>query len=118
MKKKMTLSRVVLLLLVASCAWTDRQCNGACNGALGANYIVVQYRMDGTPLNCWRLQATSIGNEENSDGIYWNYKGQQIHLSGLYNYVQVSGENWDQAATEMSVNLSKCDGGHYAKGDR
>ena len=100
-------------LLLAGCAGTSRGC-ASCNAEnFGADWIVVQYRMDGSPVNCWQLRSTSIVNEPHSDGIYWQTpNGHLVHVSGWYNRVQVIG-SFESAAKEVGVDLASCPGGRY-----
>ena len=59
-------------------------------GACGADWLVVQYSQDGGIIATWELDDKSIGNEENSDGIYFtDGHGNVVHLSGHYIYVEL-----------------------------
>ena len=99
------------MIFVVGCAGLERKCSSCGAENFGADWLVVQYRMDGTPLRCWKLKNTSISNESASDGIYWvNPNGNLTHISGWYNRVQVvSGDLWDHAARDLNVDLSTCE---------
>lgn len=103
-----------LLLLFAGCAGTQRSC-ASCNAEnFGADWVVVQYKYDGAPVNCWKLPQTSIDNEAHSDGIYWlEPSGHLVHISGWYNRVQVSHNDFEGAAKSIGIDLSRCAGGQY-----
>lgn len=81
----------------------------------GSNWIVVQYRFDGKPMNCWKLRNVALSNESSSDGIYWKdtATGHLVHISGWYNYVQVFGDNFEEAARLIGVDNNKCGNGVY-----
>jgi hypothetical protein len=106
---KDALLRGVFLLGLAGCTGVSRDCSSWSAGAMGADWVVAQYRYDGTVLRCWRLPGTSIGNEQGSDGIFWQSpEGHLVHLSGWYNRVQVEGGGWDSAAASIGVALKEC----------
>ena len=64
--------------------------------AYGAEWLVLQYAQDGSIIAYWELHKKSIGNETNSDGIYFtDNDGNVIHLSGHYIYIQVN-KNLDE----------------------
>lgn len=106
--------KVMLALLLTGCAGTMRSCQGCNAEAFGADWIVVQYKTDGVPMNCWRLANTSIDNEQGSDGIYWyEASGHLVHISGWYNRVQVSHADWTGAAKTIGIELSRCGDGKY-----
>ena len=106
--------KVVPFLFFVGCAGTQKSCQSCNNEEFGANWIIVQYKFDGTPINCWRLNGGSVSNEPSSDGI-WFESGEKnlIHISGWYNRVQVNGSDFDAASKEIGVDLSKCPGGKY-----
>ena len=107
---------VVALVALVGCAGTARNCASCSANRFGADWIVVQYRVDGTPFLCWRLDGVSIDNEQNSDGIYWldSKTGNLVHISGAYSRVQVSSSRWEEAAAHLGVVLAKCSNGAYA----
>jgi hypothetical protein len=109
------LAHLALLIPLAGCAGLQRSCASGCAESFGRDWIVVQYRYDGTPLNCWRLPNTSITNESNSDGIYWldPHGGHLVHISGWYNRVQVEGGSWADAGSVLGIDYSKCGDGAY-----
>lgn len=102
-------------LAIAGCAGTQRSCSSSCASELGADWLVVQYKYDGEPMNCWQLHNTSVANEHTSDGIYWlDAKSRNlVHISGWYNRVQVENDAWKEAANAVGVDLEKCVGGKY-----
>ncbi len=105
--KKFNLSFLGLLLLVG-CAGASRDCSGCNAERFGADWIVVQYRMDGEPLNCWQLHGKAVANEVNSDGIWWVAdSGHLVHISGHYNRVQVTGSDFEAAAKEVGIDLKR-----------
>lgn len=104
-----------LVLFVASgCAGWARHCDSTVADYAGADWIVVQYAADGHPINCWKLNNTSIGNEHQSDGIFWTSHGHLVHISGWYNRIQVRSSAFDDAAVLLGVDLKRCVNGRYA----
>lgn len=110
--------RIIVFLMVLTltgCAGFYRGCASFNAGAFGSNWIVVQYDYKGDPINCWKLENTSIANEDGSDGVYWkdSSSGHLVHISGWYNRVQVEGGRYDEAAKLLGVELSKIANGKY-----
>lgn len=102
------------LLLLCGCAGFQRNCASGVAGAIGADWVVVQYKADGNPINCWKLEGTSIDNEQGSDGIYWLEEGGHlVHISGWYNRVQVSHGNFAGAGKLVGVDMNLCKNGKY-----
>lgn len=101
------------LLVFSSCAGWGRGCSSWTAENMGADWIVVQYRSDGHPINCWKLNDTSVANESNSDGVYWKQDSHLIHISGWYNRVQVFNNDFTQAAKLMGIDLERCVNGRY-----
>ncbi len=117
-------SRLVLVLLtiifLSACAGLERSCSSWGATQFGGNWLVAQYRFDGTPFNCWKLVNVSIANESASDGIYWKDSSTShlVHISGWYNRVQVPGNvyqspNFDEASKLVGVNVHQCGNGKY-----
>lgn len=105
---------IVPVLLILACAGTQRSCQGCNAENFGADWLVVQYKATGDPINCWRLRDKSVDNEKNSDGIYWvSDSGHLVHISGWYNRVQVTHGDWSGAAKEAGIDLERCMGGAY-----
>ncbi len=102
------------LLFLSSCAGWGRSC-ASCNATeFGADWVIVQYRADGSPINCWPLRGVAVANEQATDGIYWqNPSGHLIHVSGWYSRVQVMGGRFSEAATAVGVDAAQCNGGRY-----
>lgn len=105
----------LVLFLMTSCAGFNRGCASCNAGAFGSDWIVVQYKMDGTPINCWRLHDTSVSNEQQTDGIYWldPESNHLVHISGWYNRVQIKNANFESAAKLIGIDLNKCQNGRY-----
>jgi hypothetical protein len=95
-----TLWIVFSLLVITGCAGIQRDCSSSWASQAGADWVIAQYKYDGTPIYCWKLKDVAIENESHSDGIYWkdSRTGHLIHLSGWYNRVQVVGDKFDEAA--------------------
>jgi len=105
--------RSLMFIFMVGCAGIDRDCS-SCNASnFGADWIVVQYGFDGTPINCWKLSGTAISNEDKSDGIFWTGHGHLVHISGWYNRIQVDGGRFEEAAKLIGVDLSRCNDGVY-----
>jgi hypothetical protein len=101
-------------ILLCGCDGLMRSCASGCAENYGGDWVVVQYRQDGTPFNCWKLVDVSMTNEASSDGIYWQASdGHLVHIGGWYNRVQVSRSNFDEAAKAVGVDLARCTGGAY-----
>lgn len=102
------------LILMTGCAGMTRSCSAFWAEEAGADWIVVQYGLDGKPFNCWKLESTSIANESGSDGIYWKEpSGHLVHISGWYNRVQVRGKQFDDAAKLLGVDVDRIQNGKY-----
>lgn len=101
---------VLTVMLLAGCAGVQRDCSAMWASNIGADWIIVQYRMDGTPIYCWKLKSVAITNEERSDGIFWkdSRTGHLIHLSGWYNRVQVVDGEFDGAAALIGAESVAC----------
>jgi hypothetical protein len=111
---KTALHYVLSAALLVGCAGMEREC-ASCNAeSYGADWIIVQYRNDGQPMNCWRLRETSVTNEPGSDGIYWKGPhGHLVHISGHYNRVQVMHGDYEGAAKSIGIDLAACQDGRY-----
>jgi hypothetical protein len=98
-----------------SCAGISRDVSSRIASDFGADWIVVQYRFDGTPINCWKLRDVGIDNEPASDGIFWkdSATGHLVHISGWYNRVQVTRHDFASAARLVGVDASSCGNGVY-----
>jgi hypothetical protein len=116
--KKMMLVAVLLLAVcyLPGCAGCNRGISSMWATGMGADWIVVQYTMEGKPFNCWKLEGVSISNEAQSDGIYWKdtATGHLVHISGWYNRVQVSNSRYEEAAELLGVELDLIQNGKYA----
>jgi len=101
--------------LLGGCAGFQRGCSSNMAGAFGSSWLVVQYRADGSAMNCWKLKDASVANEEKSDGIYWQDPKSRhlVHVSGWYNRVQVDGADFEVAAQLVGVDAAKCGNGKY-----
>lgn len=107
---KNTISRYWLLFgLIMGCAGIQRDCSSCWASSTGADWVVVQMDLNGRPFRCWELRNVSIENEPQSDGIYWlDEHSNLVHISGLYNRVQVDGNNWNQAYRAMGLTQESC----------
>ena len=105
----------LLVLFTSGCAGLQRSCASWSAENFASDWIVVQYDQTGRPFNCWKLTNTSITNETNSDGVYWQdrSRGHLVHLAGWYNRVQVSNNDFDGAARLVGVLASQCTDGIY-----
>ena len=81
------------LFLVMGPKGCSRQFNSWKASSYGSDWLVVQYAQDGSVINHWKLHNKSVGNEDNSDGIYFlDDQNNVVHLSGHYVYIQVNGD--------------------------
>jgi hypothetical protein len=112
MKTLIRLGIVLALLAMVSCAGVSRGCASWWANNAGADWIIVQYAMDGKPINCWQYTNVSVTNEAQSDGIYWS-AGHLVHISGWYNRVQVSNHDFVGGAKMLGIDLDRCVGGAY-----
>lgn len=112
MKKIFT---VLMSLMMAGCAGMQRGCSSFNAENFGSDWIVVQQNSLGVPMYCWKLPNTSVSNESQTDGIYWldANTGHLVHISGWYDRVQVSRQNWAGAAKLLGVDTNKCEDGKY-----
>jgi hypothetical protein len=55
---------IFVLLFLANCAVFDRGCSSCMASNFATDWVVVQYKIDGTPINCWKLTNVSIANEQ------------------------------------------------------
>lgn len=117
MKSKIKTFVVVLLTVCLSgCAGFQKSCSSWSAENFASDWVVVQFDFQGKPFNCWKLKNTSVSNESNSDGIWWqdSKSGHLVHLSGWYNRVQVSNGDFEGAAKHLDVSLTQCTDGKYA----
>src|SRR6185436_5580716 len=100
---------LVLALVLGGCAGMDRGCSSCTAESFGADWVVVQMDYLGRPFRCWALHNTSIANEQHSDGIYWvDEHGNLVHISGLYNRVQVMRHRWKEAYAQVGLTEQTC----------
>lgn len=98
-------------IIMGGCAYMDRGCSSCGATAFGADWVVVELTEAGAkPYRCWELRNTTITSEQNSDGIYWkdSATGNLIHVSGSYDYVQVTGGRWSQAFAQLGLTQKTC----------
>ncbi len=109
----------VAVVLMTGCAGVSRDVSSLVAREVGADWIVVQYRFDGTAINCWKLRSVGITNEPQSDGIFWkdSRTGHLVHIAGWYNRVQVSGGDFASAARLTGIDEASCRAGVYPSGD-
>ncbi len=92
----------------------SRECSDCTAKSFGGDWLIVQYKMDGEPIACWKLEDTAVTNEPNSDGVYWKAPGGHlVHISGWYNRVQVDHSDFVGAAAQLGIDLEACKGGKY-----
>lgn len=114
MKVLKNIVKLFPFLLLVGCAGFARDCQGCGASSFGADWIIVQYKFDGEPVNCWKLKDASVTNEHASDGIWWvGNEGHLVHVSGWYNRVQVNNSNYESAAKELGIDLKRCTSGKY-----
>jgi len=102
------------LFLLCGCAAISRDCASCGASNFGTDWIVLQYGASGAPINCWKLHNTAITNEERTDGIYWQApSGHLVHISGWYNRVQVTNNDFEGAARQLGITISSCSEGKY-----
>lgn len=108
-----------LLFLLMGCAGMERYCSSMSASNFGADWVIAQMDSRGRPFRCWSLPNTSVANEPQSDGIYWQGTGGLVHIGGAYNRVQVVNGNWNAAYTELGLTRATCDqiaGSRYIPG--
>jgi hypothetical protein len=103
---------VLVLMSLVGCVGLQKSCASSCASSMGADWVVVQFDLTGRPFLCWELPATSVSNEEQSDGIFWQdtSTGNLVHISGMYNSVQVMGGKWDEALASIGLTREECRG--------
>ena len=100
---------LIFTFLLTGCAAVQRDCSSFGAENFGADWVVVQLDLNGQPFRCWALHKTSITNEQGSDGIWWRAPGGNlVHISGLYNRVQVNNNNWSAAYHEVGITQETC----------
>lgn len=104
-----------LCLFVVGCSSWNRSCASFGAHTLGADWLVVQFDSTGRPFNCWMIDNATVSNEEAGDGIWWldQQSGHIIHIAGWYNRVQVTGNDYGEAAQLLGVDVGKCTQGRY-----
>jgi|SRR3989344_6731765 len=108
-------TKTAIAVALVGCAGMEKDCSSCNAESFGSDWLVVQYKYDGDPMNCWKLQNTSIGNESHSDGIFWKDGKTRnlVHISGWYNRVQVESGQWKEAADAVGIDLEHCVNGKY-----
>ncbi len=114
-----SLLKILPLLLIVGCAGQQRSCASGIATTFGGDWVIVQYKADGNPMNCWMLKNTSVSNEQGTDGIYWldNTSGHLVHISGWYNRIQVTNNDYHGAALLTGVEFDRCRQGTYYTGE-
>lgn len=98
-----------VFVLMTGCAGMERSCSGCSAEMGGADWVVIQADAYGRPFRCWPLRNVSIGNEEHSDGIWWQDSiVNLVHISGFYNRVQVQNGNWSEAYRSLGLTSETC----------
>jgi hypothetical protein len=99
----------IAIYITVSWEGVSRDCSGCWAERTGADWVIVQLDLNGRPFRCWELEGAAITNEERSDGIWWEDEhGNLVHISGLYNRVQVRGDNWDEAFASLGLTRGVC----------
>lgn len=101
---------ILFIVVLPGCAGVQRELSSCSAGMEGADWVVVQYTFDGHPFRCWELHGASVVNEASSDGIYWTNPSTNnlVHISGIYNRVQVTNDNWDKGFQEVGLTQDGC----------
>ena len=108
-KNKMKIKYLLLALGLTSCAGFSRSCSSTIATEFGGDWIVVKTDMNGKAFRCWRLEGVSVTNEPQSDGIYWKTnEGHLVHVSGSYDRIQVTGNDWSSAYKELGITVGEC----------
>lgn len=103
-------------MLLSGCSGCGRIWADFTAQAAGADWVVVQYSAQGSPINCWKLRDVSVDNEANSDGIQWRVPDiGMMHLSGWYVRIMVSGGNYEASLRYLGLDVAGCPGGRYVK---
>lgn len=115
--KRPTVSQIVMYIFCAAlvgCAGWSRGCSSYDAEHFGADWVVAQMDFQGKPFRCWELRNAAITNEQGSDGIYWKdpQSGNLVHISNLYNRVQVVSDNWARAYAEIGLTKAECEEVH------
>ncbi len=111
--KTSLISRILFIAFTAllfGCAGFNRGCSSCTAQSFGADWVIVQMDNTGKPFRCWELHNVSVSNEERSDGIYWTneFYGHLVHISNMYNRVQVVGNDWASAYAEVGLTQAAC----------
>ena len=100
---------IFAILLLFFWGGISRSCSSMMATARGSDWVIAQYDLAGYPYRCWELHDTSVANEANTDGIYWEAEsGNLVHISGFYTRVQVKDDKWDDAFKTVGVTSAQC----------
>lgn len=104
----------LLTLTLTGCAGFNKSCAQFNAGSFGSDWIVAQYRADGTAFHCWTIRNASVGDSQGGN-IDWQdpTNGHLVHITGWENRVQVVGGDFETAARLLGVEASKCGNGVY-----
>lgn len=93
---------LLFFFLVFGPSGLNRNVNAWRASAFGSDWLVVHYAQDGRVINHWELHDLSIGNETQSDGIFFlDNDGNVVHLSGQYVYIEIKKDQWKSARTKF-----------------
>lgn len=108
------LALVVAVMFLTGCASFNKGCASFKAGSFGSDWVVVQYRADGTAFHCWKLRGASVTGSQGGN-IDWQdpRNGHLVHITGWENRVQVIGGDYDTAASLLGVEAVKCGNGVY-----
>jgi hypothetical protein len=103
-----------LLLFTVGCAGFNKDCAQTKAGMFGSDWIVAQYRADGSAFHCWQVRNASVSSSEGGN-INWQdpQNGHLVHITGWENRVQVVNGDFDTAARLLGVDAAKCGNGVY-----
>jgi hypothetical protein len=109
MKISSRLKVAVLTLFMTGCAGLDRGISSCSATQFGSNWIVVELtEAGGKPYRCWELNDVALSSETQSDGIFWKDAHGLVHVSGSYDYIQVTGGDWDEAFKYVNLTRAAC----------
>lgn len=100
-------------VMLTGCAGFNTSCSNFNAESFGADWIITEYDMNGTPFMCWKLKGISVMNERDSDGIKWSESGHMMHISGWYNRVQVGNGDFKGAGERLHIDADQCGNGRY-----
>ena len=109
--------KLIILALLASCvgcAGTGKACSQMGASAFGSDWIIVQYRQDGTAFHCWKVRDAAVDSGQGGN-IDWKDRqtGHLMHITGWENRIQVAGGDFETAGRLVGVDSNLCGNGIY-----